>query len=273
MLWYVIQTYTGREEKLVEMIRRIVPGEYYGECFVCYYEQIRCRKQENQVHILRLFPGYVFISTADVDRLFQRLKSVPAMSKIMAAGAFAFFPLDEGEAEFIMDIMDEHHVARLTYVATDGRDHVAGLSGPLEKCVSRIREYQFRKRYALVCLRIAGQEKTVRMGIILNDDIRRELAYGKVEAMIHTPDRYEIPDSGQDRGPESVPVQLRPGDTVTVTGGVFEGNRAVVSRAGKDTVKIAVSILGRELYVELPAEDVTRTAEDDGTAAGCDLLR
>ena len=57
MPWYVIQTYTGREEQLVEMIRRIVPRNCCGECFVIYSEQLRHRQQENQVHVLRLFPG------------------------------------------------------------------------------------------------------------------------------------------------------------------------------------------------------------------------
>ena len=63
MSWYVIQTYTGREEKLVKMMNRIVPRELYGECFVAYHEQLRCRKQENQVHVERIFPGYAFITS------------------------------------------------------------------------------------------------------------------------------------------------------------------------------------------------------------------
>ena len=37
MQWYVLQTRTGEEEKLVEMIRRIVPHPLYGECFVIYH--------------------------------------------------------------------------------------------------------------------------------------------------------------------------------------------------------------------------------------------
>ena len=70
MPWYVIQTYTGNEERLVEMIRRIVPRQHYGECFVIYSEQLRRRQQENQIHVLRLFPGYVFISSDEIEQLF-----------------------------------------------------------------------------------------------------------------------------------------------------------------------------------------------------------
>ena len=60
MLWYAVQTYTGKEEKLAEMIRRIVPPEYAGECFVPYFEQLHCWHQQNQIRVLRLFPGYIF---------------------------------------------------------------------------------------------------------------------------------------------------------------------------------------------------------------------
>lgn len=191
MLWYVIQTYTGKEERLVEMIRRILPKGLYGTCFVVYHEQLRTRGHDNQVHVERVFPGYAFISSNDPNNLFLHLKQVPAMSKMMAMGEFFFTPLEPPEAEFLEGIMDADHVIRLSYVATDGRDHVSYLSGPLATCKDRIQSYHFRKRYASVRLRISDQEKEVRMGIILNDDIRREVLYGKVEAPIKVPDRYE----------------------------------------------------------------------------------
>ena len=254
MLWYVIQTYTGKEEQLVQMIRRQVPEECYGECFVAYYEQLRDRKQENQIHILRLFPGYIFISSDDVDRLFQSFKMLPAMTKIMSSGAFAFTPLYAGEAEFLKEMMDPDHVVRLTYVSTDGRDHISYLSGPLQKCRDQIRAYQFRKRCAQVSLRIAGQEKIVRMGIILNDDVRREMAYGKVEARIRTPEKYTV------SAPESPAAVLSKGDNVAVIDGAFEGNVAVISQVKGSAVRISVHMFDREISLEVPAESVRKLA-------------
>ncbi len=252
MLWYVIQTYTGKEEQLVKMICRQVPQNCYGECFVAYYEQLRDRRQENQIHILRLFPGYIFISTDKVDRLFQCLKMIPSMTKIMASGAFAFTPLFEGEAEFLLEMMDADRVVRLTYAATDGKNHVSYLSGPLEKCRDRIQKYRFRDRYANVSLRIAGQEKIVRMGIILNDDIRREMTYGKVEAQIDVPGKYMNPAACEQK------VPLNEGDRVAVIDGPFEGNTAIVRQVRGDTVSIRVHMFEREIPVDLAAEAVRR---------------
>ena len=247
MLWYVIQTYTGKEEQLVTMIRRQLPESCYGDCFVAYYEQLRDRRQENQIHIRRLFPGYIFISTEDVDRLFLDLKTIPAMTKIMASGAFVFTPLDPDEADFLMEMMDADHVVRLTYAATDGKNHVSYLAGPLEKCRDRIRKYRFRDRYADVSLQIAGQEKIVHMGIILNNDVRREMAYGRVEAKIATPEKYVLPVAKTNER------SLKEGDHVAVIDGPFEGNVAVIRHLRGDTAAITVHLFDREIPVELPA--------------------
>ena len=263
MLWYAIQSYTGKEEQLAEMIRRVVPERYYGECFVPYFERLRCWRQQNQVHILRLFPGYLFISTDSIEAVFQCLKRVPAMSKILTAGAFEFTPLYDSEAEFLKEILDADHIVRLTYTATDGKGHVTYMAGPLEKCRDRIETYKFRDRYAQVRLTIAGQEKTVRMGIILNDDVRREMPYGKVEAHIPTPEKY----ASFNRKPAAM---LRPGDSVAVVSGVFEGNIAVVQKAGTRTVSITVHMFDREMPVEVSAEDVRKLeAGADDPAGNC----
>lgn len=263
MLWYVIQTYTGREEKLVEMIHRILPADLYGECFVAYHEQLRSRKQENQVHVERIFPGYAFITSDAPEAMFHYLKKVPAMSKLLSNGEFYFLPLEQAEAGFMDQIMDENHVIRLSYVATDGRNHVSYRSGPLESCGSRILEYQFRKRYALVRVNIAGQEKRIRMGIILNDDIRREVLYGKVEAPILTPVRYTAVTM-KETGISGTTITEYPvfeqGDRVIVIEGAFEGNMAVVDQVKKNAVKITVHLFGREISAEVSFASIRKTA-------------
>ena len=264
MLWYAIQSYTGKEEQLTEMIRRVVPEENYAECFVPYFERLRCWRQQNQIHILRLFPGYLFLSTDDIEAVFRCLKNVPAMSKILTAGAFEFTPLYDSEAEFLNGILDADHIVRLTYAATDGKGRVTYMAGPLAKCRDRIEAYKFRDRYAQVKLTIAGQEKTVRMGIILNDDIRREMSYGKVEAHIPTPEKYALANTkraSQELAPHGngkPAVKLQPGDHVAVVGGVFEGNIAVVHEVRSSTVSITVHMFDREIPVELSAEEVRK---------------
>ena len=44
MRWYVLQTKTGGEEKLADMIRKLLAPELYEECFTVYFEQLWRRR-------------------------------------------------------------------------------------------------------------------------------------------------------------------------------------------------------------------------------------
>ena len=256
MLWYVIQTYTGREENLIRMVRRIVPPELYGECFVVYHEQLRHRQQQNQIHVERIFPGYIFITSEAPDKLFLFLKNVPAMSKLMSDGGFYFLPLDAAEARFLADIMDENHVIRLSYAATDGKDHVTYVTGPLETALKaeteRVMGYHFRLRYARVRLALAGEEKEVRMGIILDNDIRRELTYGKVEAPIAVPEKYRVAARGAKR------QDFTQGEIVRVIRGAFASSTAMIYQVKKHSVIIGVKLFGRDTPSEVSFRDIEK---------------
>jgi len=63
-----------------------------------------------------------------------------------------------------------------------------------------------------------------------------------------------------------IPEELRPGDTVQISGGVFHGLSALVTRAmpGRQRVALLLEFLGRQTMVELANESVLR-AEDGRT--------
>ena len=57
MQWYVLQTRTGEEEKLVDLVHKLVPDYLYGTCFVVRQEQLWRRRQHNLIHVKYTFPG------------------------------------------------------------------------------------------------------------------------------------------------------------------------------------------------------------------------
>ena len=165
MQWYVLQTRTGEEEKLVEMIRRIVPRHLYGECFVIYHEQLWRRQQKNLVQVRRAFPGYVFITSREPGALFFCLKQLPAMVKMMARDDDFFLLVEAEEKAFLKKIMDVNHVIGLSYLETDGKGNVLSVAGPMKSCISRMVLCRFGKRYALVRMPFLGKEKEIFFGI------------------------------------------------------------------------------------------------------------
>lgn len=173
MLWYVLQTRTGKEEQLAELVQRMVPENLYGECFVIYQEQLWRRQKRNFVQIKRAFPGYVFITSNEPEALFFCLKQVPAMAKMIMDDDFSFLFVEREEAEFLEQIMDENHVIGLSYMQTDGKGKIQQVSGPLETCLNRIVKCRYGRRHVLVRLKLLGKEKMVLLGIIFKEDMDR----------------------------------------------------------------------------------------------------
>lgn len=271
MRWYVLQTKTGEEEKLVLLIRKIVPHHLYNECFVVYQEQLWRRQGQNFVHVRRAFPGYVFITATDPEPLFICLKQVPAMSKMIADGNYFFLPLEPGEADFLGQIMNDNHVVSLSYLSTDGRGNILQVSGPLAFCVSQIVRIRFGKRHVLVRLKLLGEEKTILLGIVLSEDICEELKYGKVEAPIQVPGQYmidavqeerndpvrescskDIPDSKSRREEAAKLPAFYPGDSIVVTGGAFEGMTGMIYKVRNNSAKIGIHLFGQDMTIEMP---------------------
>ena len=250
-MWYVLQTLTGKEEELVRMIKKIVTPDSYSDCFIAYYERIWRKQQQSIVHVERLFPGYAFIITDNPKEVFLQLKHVPAMSKMMDDGSFTFLPLEQEEEVFLQNMLAQNHIVRLSYVATDGRGRVYRISGPLEKYTSQVVRYQFKKRYVIISLTLLGVEKTVALGIILDEDIRQEILYGKVETPLKMPEHYE-----PIRGIEELVFSV--GDHVKVTSGSFENMSGVIWKIKKSTVEIGIRLFGQDMSMEVPIEFISK---------------
>lgn len=268
-MWYVLQTVTGQEEELVHMIREVVPDHAYSDCFVAYYERVWRRQQQSIVHVERLFPGYVFIISDDPNELFLELKRVPAMSKLVSAGKFEFLPIEKEEETFFHALLTEERIVRLSYVETDGKGHVLRIEGPLKQFADQIVKYQFKKRYAMIRFRMLGMDKTGTLGIILREDVRQEIAYGKVEAPISIPERYIAEGISGPPDAEGMSESLNKdetadfgdlsvGDRVEVQSGMLENVIGVVWRVKRNTVEVGVRLFGQDMAMEVAKRDVRK---------------
>lgn len=251
-MWCVLQTLTGKEEDLVRMIKKIVPVEVYSDCFVAYYERIWRKQGKSQVHVERLFPGYIFVITDNPQQLFLQLKDVPAMSKLMSDGSFAFLSLEKEEEDFFQDILGEKRIVQLSYVKTNGKGNVHIASDPLSKYRSQVLRYQLKKRYVIIRLQMLGKEKTVALGIILDEDIQQEIMYGKVENPVVMPKKYSLPELEE---AETLAV----GDHIKVISGTLENMTGVIWKVKKNTVEIGVRLFGQDMAMEIPRENICKS--------------
>lgn len=165
--WYLLKTWAGREEELVQKIRRTVPASAYQECFVIYQERIWRKQQKSIVHVEPLFPGCVFLTG----------EPVYGTDCESAYGGLPILPVMEEDAQFLEKISGKEHLVKLSFVQKDEAGNIGRLSEPLNGCRAEIERMQFKKRYAMVRHRLWGEEKVLVLGILLNEDRGSKLLY------------------------------------------------------------------------------------------------
>lgn len=164
-MWYVIQTLGGEEEHTADMIRKRVPPDYMKECFVPKRERIKkFGGQWNKVEET-LFPAYIFVVTDRPEELYQELRQVPRLTKVLGREGQNFYPLDEGEERLVREIGGQAHRAPVSKIEVGEGKQIRVLEGPLKGYVGNVVKVDLHKREALIRIRFMGRETELRLGI------------------------------------------------------------------------------------------------------------
>ena len=169
-MWYVIQTHTGEEDKLVAIIKRMVPKDCYEECFSIKRERFRKIGGKYEVELYPLFPAYVFIVTEEPKRMFLELKRVPKLTKLLGDQQDSFFCVDEEEERFLRSVQDKEHVVRRSLVEVDAQGQIVWADGPVGRYFDRIVKQRLRKRYVWIEQEFLGKKREIYLGIRLKED-------------------------------------------------------------------------------------------------------
>ena len=81
--WYVIQVRSGKEDEIKNTCERSIPKDILQECFIP--RSVRLRKKQGTWREIEeiLFKGYVFMITYHIEELFNKLKLVPDLTKVL----------------------------------------------------------------------------------------------------------------------------------------------------------------------------------------------
>ena len=170
-MWYVIQTVGGQEQavrRLIEHQLSVAGTDLVVEqCFIPMRERTVKRGGEWRLIQEKLFPGYVFVITEDVQQLLKKLKSLPRFTRLLGAGANEFVPLRPEEIAFLQRFEDSGHVARLSKVEVVEGGRIRILSGALLNCVGMITQVHLHKRVAEVRMQFMGRTVDLYLGFEL----------------------------------------------------------------------------------------------------------
>lgn len=168
-MWYVIQTLSGEEEKTADVIRKMVPSNFVQECFVPKRERMKkFRGNWNKVEEV-LFQGYAFVVSERPGDLYEELRRVPKLTKVLGRETDSFFSLSEKEERLVQKMGDKKHKTSLSKVTVGEGKKIQVIDGPLKEYTGNIVKMNLHKREVTVKVGFMGREMELKMGIEMVD--------------------------------------------------------------------------------------------------------
>lgn len=168
-MWYVIQTLGGKEEETANMIRSTISSCYIEECFIPKRERLKkfhgIWNKEEEI----LFQGYVFTSSKRPKELYQELKHIPKLTKVLGREGQYFFSLNEEEERMIRGIGDENHKTALSKIQVEEGKNIRVMEGPLKEYMGDVVKVNLHKREVVVEMKFMGRSLELKMGVEMVD--------------------------------------------------------------------------------------------------------
>lgn len=162
-MWYVLQVRTGTEENIRLQCRSKISEAVLERCFIPYYEEKKRIRGEWTLQKKVLFPGYVFVITDELDELYQSLKNVIGLTKLIGTGQ-EIVPLTEEEQEFLLGFGGEDQIVEMSEgIIEDSKIIVT--KGPLIGKEGYIKKIDRHKRKAWLEMKMFGREQMVEVGL------------------------------------------------------------------------------------------------------------
>lgn len=162
-MWYVMQVRTGREEKTVFMVEQHTAGNCKKICFLPKFERKRKYGGDWQVEQAVLFPGYVFVDTEEIEKLYLLLKKVPDLTKVLGTGEL-WTPVNEEDLMVLQHLLNQEYVMEMSEgIMVDERIVIA--HGPLKGMEALIRKVDRHRRTARVEIQMFGRRQEVEVGV------------------------------------------------------------------------------------------------------------
>ena len=285
-MWYVIQTMVGEEENVLLLMNVLVDKEAYVECFIPRYENVWMKQGKANVSVEKLFTGYVFIETETPERVFDQLKKVPTLTKLINDGdsrGYQFLAMDRAEEVFYREILDQEHILRLTYLHRGKDSRADKAMGPMGKYLDSITKVDWHHRRAFAKVMLLGEERSIRFGITLDkpqqeniendkkhtEEIENKSGQENIDWWDWKARQSALRDNKinkvkkQEKAKEQ--AYIHPGEKVKMTEDIYGGKEyeVISSNEQKQTVTIAVPMFGTMMKIEVPLTDV-ELVEDEG---------
>ena len=168
MRWYVVHTYSGRENKVKDTIERMIRNsgmqDQFGKVLVATEEVAEMKKGKKKVSQRKLFPSYILIEMEMSDEAWGMIENVPGVTHFVGEGKKPF-PIPKKEVDRILGRMvtKEGVVPEVPFTVGE---HVKVVDGPFTDFSGIVDEINPERGKLKVLVSIFGRETPVELDFL-----------------------------------------------------------------------------------------------------------
>ena len=168
MRWYVVHTYSGRENKVRETIERLIKNsgmqERFGKVLVATEEVAEMKKGKKKVFQRKLFPSYILIEMEMSEEAWGLIENVPGVTHFVG-GVKKPFPIPKKDVDRILGRMEKKEGIVPEVPFTLG-EHVRVVDGPFADFTGVVDEINPERGKVKVLVSIFGRETPVELDFL-----------------------------------------------------------------------------------------------------------
>lgn len=161
VLWYVVHTYSGYENKVKDTLEQIVENrglqDYIQEVSVPMEEQVEIKDGKKKVVQRKLYPGYVLVKMLLTDEIWYIVRNTRGVTGFVGPNSKPD-PLTEEELAIMGLLKDWDPVIDYSV-----GDPVKVINGPLESFIGTVEEISMEKKKVRVMVSMFGRETPVEL--------------------------------------------------------------------------------------------------------------
>ena len=161
--WYVIQVERRKEEEIATICRKQIASDILIDSFVPKYKRLRKYQGKWHQEEAILFSGYVFLISDYINDVFQELKKIPDLTKLLGNFGDYISSLYEEEVNFLQTFSKDY-VVDISSGYIEG-DKIVIIDGPLMGYEGRIKKTDRHKRLAYLEVKMFDQITLVKVGL------------------------------------------------------------------------------------------------------------
>jgi len=165
MKWYVVQTYSGHENKarlsLQEKIKQQGLDEHFGQILIPTESVLEMVKGQKRTTTRKFYPGYMFVQMDLSERSFHLVKNTPHISGFV--GGQNPVPVKESEVAAINAQMSDGAHRPKPKISFEEGENVRVIEGPFSNFAGIVEEVKAEKQKVRVRVSIFGRATPIEL--------------------------------------------------------------------------------------------------------------